>query len=186
MSNDNDGYLNFDEYIRQGEPSRKEKAGYWQTAIGLQAVDGLTVSDYLQDTARRHIEGDITIDDARELVNQSTSEWSVQPNLATPTSTPASTPTSTLANNLNPNSKFYTNNNAIIELVRVIGAEELSIKQMMEIKGLKDRKNFIDYHLEPALKEKFVRRKYPDRPNHPRQKYLLTAKGLALFNEQKK
>ena len=65
-----EGYLDFDEYIRQGEPSQKEKACYWQTAIGLQAVDGLTVSEYLQNTARRHIEGDITIDDARELVNQ--------------------------------------------------------------------------------------------------------------------
>ena len=63
-------YLDFDEYIRQGEPSQKEKASIWQTAIGLQAVDGLKVSNYLQDTARRHIEGDITIDEARELVNQ--------------------------------------------------------------------------------------------------------------------
>ena len=63
-------YINFDEYIRQGEPAQKEKAGYWQTAIGLQAVDGLKVSDYLQDPARRHIDGDITIDQARELVNQ--------------------------------------------------------------------------------------------------------------------
>ena len=42
-------YPDFDEYIRQGEPDQKEKAGYWQTAIGLQAVDGLKVSDYLQD-----------------------------------------------------------------------------------------------------------------------------------------
>ncbi len=65
-----EGYLNFDEYIRQGEPSQREKAGYWQTAIGLQAVDGLKVSSYLQNTACRHIEGDITIDEARELVNQ--------------------------------------------------------------------------------------------------------------------
>jgi len=32
---------NFDEYIRQGEPSQKEKALIWQTAIGLQDVDGL-------------------------------------------------------------------------------------------------------------------------------------------------
>ena len=71
MSNDKKvGYLDFDEYIRQGEPAQQEKAGYWQTAIGLQAVDGLKVSEYLQDTARRHIEGDITIDEARELVNQ--------------------------------------------------------------------------------------------------------------------
>lgn len=34
-------YLNFDEYIRQGEPNKKAKAAIWRTAIGLQAVDGL-------------------------------------------------------------------------------------------------------------------------------------------------
>ena len=31
----------FDEYIRQREPDKKEKAYIWQAAIGLQAVDGL-------------------------------------------------------------------------------------------------------------------------------------------------
>ena len=388
-----DGYFDFDEYIRQGEPAQQEKAGYWQTAIGLQAVDGLKVSEYLQDTARRHIEGDITIDEARELVNQyyvtktahdthdedteeadrvssnivrvlssptfdfttggyqsvhrrvfegvmkhagefrtyditkkewvldgdtvlylnwedlrraidydlgqervytykdknpdemishltrfvsglwqihafaegntrttavftiqylrslgfevdndqfakhswyfrnalvranyrnvakgieytpiylerffrnlllgeqwdlrnrylhihPTEEWRVQPSLVTTATTPASTPSSTCASSsaiyLNSDSKLYTNNDNIIELVRVIAYEELSIKQMMELKVLKDRMNFVEYHLEPALKEKFVRRKYPDRPNHPRQKYLLTVKGVALYKE---
>ena len=382
-------YPNFDEYIRQGEPDKREKAGYWQTAIGLQAVDGLKVSNYLQDTARKHIEGDITIDDVRELVNQyyiikntrgvhddsteeadrvssnivkvlssptfdfstggyqsvhrrvfegvmkdagelrtydiikkewvlegdtvlylnwedlrraidydleqeraytykgkspdelikhlarfvsglwqihafgegntrttavftiqylrslgfdvdneqfachswyfrnalvranyrnvnkgieykpvylerffrnlllgeqwdlrnrylhihPTTEWSVQPNLADPTSTPISTPTSTSVYILNTDSKFYTKNNNIIELVRVVGYEEMSLKQMMEARILKDRKNFLNYHLEPAMKERFVRMKYPDRPNHPRQRYLLTVKGGALYNE---
>ena len=68
--NEKEQHINFDEYIRQGEPERQEKAGYWQAAIGLQAVDGLKVSNYLQNTAKRHIEGDITIDEARELVNQ--------------------------------------------------------------------------------------------------------------------
>ena len=97
--------------------------------------------------------------------------------------TPISTPTSTPVNNLFTNSKLYTSNINILELVRVVGNEELSIKQMMENKGLKDRKNFLKYHLEPALKERFVRLKYPDRPNHPRQKYLLTVKGVALYNE---
>ncbi len=47
----------FEEYIRQGEPSQQEKAYNWQTAIGLQAVDGLQPSAYLIDTARKHIEG---------------------------------------------------------------------------------------------------------------------------------
>ncbi len=56
----------FDEYIVHGEPGQKEKADAWQTAIGLQDVDGLKVSAYLLDTARQHIEGDIAIDEARD------------------------------------------------------------------------------------------------------------------------
>ena len=65
-----DNYINFDEYIRQGEPAQRERAEAWRVAIGLQAVDGLKTSAYLQETARRNIEGDITIDEAKELVNQ--------------------------------------------------------------------------------------------------------------------
>ena len=61
-------YINFDEYIRQGEPSRREAAYAWSTAIGLQAVDGLKTSEYLHETARKNIEGEITIDEARELI----------------------------------------------------------------------------------------------------------------------
>ncbi len=391
-----DKYLNFDEYIRQGEPDEKKKASIWQTAIGLQAVDGLKTSDYLKETARKHIEGEINIDEARDLIKtyyqsktqrepdeenmqeadkvsanitkilssetfdfsekgyvalhrrifegvfkhagkvrdyditkkewvldgdtvnylnwedlhraiefdleqerqysykrisqdemithitkfvsglwqihafgegntrttavfiilylrhigfevnndmfaqhswyfrnalvranyksavkgidyspvylerffrnlllgehwdlrnrylhiHPTKEWSEQPNLTPtstplppPISTPISTPISSLVINLKSNSKIYTSNKNVIELVRVIGNDELSIKQLMDFKKLKERKNFVEYHLEPALKDKFVRRKYPDRPNHPRQKYLLTTKGLALYHE---
>ena len=63
-------YINFDEYIRQGEPAQRERADAWRVAIGLQAVDGLKTSEYLHQTARRNIEGEITIDEARELVKQ--------------------------------------------------------------------------------------------------------------------
>ena len=63
------GYLNFDEYIIQGEPNKKAKAEIWRTAIGLQAVDGLQTSDYLKDTACKHIEGEINIDQVRERIN---------------------------------------------------------------------------------------------------------------------
>ena len=59
---------NFEEYIREGEPHKREKGYAWQTAIGLQAVDGLKPSQYLIETARQHIEGDITIDEARQLI----------------------------------------------------------------------------------------------------------------------
>lgn len=58
----------FEQYIKQGEPDKQERAYAWQTAIGLQAVDGLTTSDYLKDTACKHIDGDITIDEACELI----------------------------------------------------------------------------------------------------------------------
>ena len=59
----------FDKYIRQGEPKRAEKARIWQTAIGLQDVDGLKTSEYLKETAEKHIEGDISIDEVRALLD---------------------------------------------------------------------------------------------------------------------
>ena len=68
MNEDRKTITDFDEYIRQGEPEKREKAYIWQTAIGLQAVDGLTTSDYLNETAKRHIEGEIDIDEVRELI----------------------------------------------------------------------------------------------------------------------
>ena len=70
MSENKELYLNFDEYIRQGEPAQRERAEAWRVAIGLQAVDGLKTSEYLQETARKNIEGEITIDEARERVKQ--------------------------------------------------------------------------------------------------------------------
>ena len=59
----------FEEYIRQGEPGRSVKAAAWQTAIGLQDVDGLKPSEYLVETARRHIEGDVTIQEVKGLID---------------------------------------------------------------------------------------------------------------------
>ncbi|WP_033151163.1 Fic family protein [Prevotella sp. RM4] len=58
-----------DEYIRQGEPQEQERGRAWQTAIGLQEVDGLKTSPYLLETARKHIEGDITIIEAKQLID---------------------------------------------------------------------------------------------------------------------
>lgn len=382
------GYLDFDAYIHQGEPAQRERADAWRVAIGLQAVDGLTTSEYLQETARRNIEGEITIDEARELVKQyyitktqrdaddddkeeadkvsgniskllqtdaftysvaglaaihraifegvfihagqfreydiskkewvlegdsvvyarwqdirmtmqydldqerqfvysglekskmvehitrfvaglweihpfgegntrttaiftikylrslgftvnndlfeqhswyfrnalvranyknavkgidyspvylerffrnlllgeqwdlrnrylhihPTAEWSVQPNLADPTSTLQAP--NKLPNKL-PN-KFDTDNLYIRKLIVIIGERKLSIKEMMGEAGLKDRVSFLNLYLNAAIKDRYVRMLYPDRPNHPRQKYLLTVKGLALYDELNK
>ena len=377
----NEEYLNFDEYIRQGEPAQRERAEAWNTAIGLQAVDGLKVSDYLRATAKKNIEGEISIDEARELVKQyyikrtahdagdedkeeadrvssniskllqtdaftysvaglaaihraifegvfkhagrfrdydiSKKEWvlrgdsvlygrwqdlretieydldqehqfdyaglskdqivehiakfvaglwQIHPfcegNTRTtaifvikylraqgfsvnnelfehhswyfrnalvranyrnldkgigyepiflirffrnlllgennllknrfmminppedwkgPTSTPASTPTSTPTSSTQ--GMLQTENPLIRNLVKVVGNSQCSIKDMLEGVGLKDRKNFSEYHLIPAIKEGFIRLLYPDKPRHPRQKYLLTVKGLMLYKE---
>ena len=61
--------IDFESYIRGSEPDKKKKASAWKTAIGLQAVDGLQTSDYLKDTAVKHIEGDINIDEVKKLIN---------------------------------------------------------------------------------------------------------------------
>lgn len=59
----------FEQYLQQSEPGQRAKGYAWQTAIGLQAVDGLKTSPYLLETARRHIEGDITIDEVQHLIH---------------------------------------------------------------------------------------------------------------------
>ncbi len=383
--NDEQQYINFDEYVKASEPHKRERAEAWRVAIGLQAVDGLQTSEYLQETARRNIEGEITIDEARELVKQyyiakvargeddankeeadkvsgniskllqtdafsfsaaglasihrsifqgvfkhagrfrdydiSKKEWVSQgdsviygrwqdlsetiaydieqerkfgytalskeqtvEHLAKFTSglwqihpfCEGNTRTTAifiikylsslgfsinyelferhswyfrnalvranyrnLQKNINyepiflvrffrnlllgennllknrymmidapeewrrPDEKlkreqvpeqvpeqvhdlFQTNNPLITQLVTLIGKEEKSISELMKMLGLKHRPNFIEYHLNPAISEGFVRMLYPDSPRHPRQKYLLTVKGLALYHELNK
>jgi fido (protein-threonine AMPylation protein) len=380
-------YINFDEYIRQGEPSQREAAYAWSTAIGLQAVDGLKTSDYLNDLARRNIEGEITIDQVDALLNNyyqsktsreaddddkeeadrasknikrilstvtlnfstnglvslhrrifegvfkhagelrkyditkkewvlegdtvryqnwedlrrtldydieqerafvykgmskdeviahltkfvsglwqihafgegntrtiavftilylrslgfnvendlfarhswyfrnalvranyknvvkgveyspiylerffrnlllgeqwdlrnrylhihPTKEWSVQPNLSAPEQVPDKYPTSTQQ----VQDKLHTENPNITNLVCKVGERELSVKEMMLAMGLKDRENFLALYLNSAITDGFIRLLYPQSPRHPRQKYLLTVKGLALYNETK-
>ena len=59
----------FKEYSHEKEPSRRESVYYWQTAIGLQAVDGLETSEYLRETARSSIEGNIPISEVQALID---------------------------------------------------------------------------------------------------------------------
>lgn len=94
----------------------------------------------------------------------------------THTSTHTSTRTST--NNLKAS---LTEN--VKRLILAIGTEEKSVKEMMETVGLKNRPNFLEYSLTPAISDGFVTMKYPSSPRHPRQKYLLTVKGLAVYDK---
>ena len=79
--------------------------------------------------------------------------------------------------------KLNTDNPNIIALIQVVGEQELSVKEIMSGVNLKGRDNFLNLYLTPPMKEGYIRQLYPQSPRHPRQKYLLTVKGLALYNE---
>ena len=63
-----DFFKEFSGYFEAKEPGRRERADAWATGIGLQAVDGLRPSKFLIKTARRHIEGKITQEEARRIL----------------------------------------------------------------------------------------------------------------------
>ena len=96
--------------------------------------------------------------------------------ISTPTSTTEGTPTST-------GDLSASVSDSVRRLVTAIGKDEKSVREMMAIVGLKDRKNFVEYSLAPAIHADLVQMKFPDSPRHPRQRYLLTDKGLALYDE---
>lgn len=102
------------------------------------------------------------------LIVNPPSEW--QDNSDTPTTTPTSS-----------DIQFLTDNETVKRLVMVIGNTQLSVREMMNAVKLKDRKNFLQYSLTPAINSGFVQMLHPERPNHPRQRYLLIVKGLALY-----
>ncbi|MBX2973150.1 MAG: winged helix-turn-helix transcriptional regulator [Flavobacteriales bacterium] len=56
-------------YLRQGEPDKAEKAKIWRTAIGLQKMAGLKPSAYQIAIAKQHIEGEITIKEAKRRID---------------------------------------------------------------------------------------------------------------------
>ncbi|MCB0482618.1 MAG: hypothetical protein KDC83_14415 [Flavobacteriales bacterium] len=66
-------------------------------------------------------------------------------------------------------------------LVKVLHGE-MSRRDMQKALQLKHEGNFRENYLEPALAKELVEMKYPDSPNHPKQRYLLTDKGQELLN----
>ena len=57
------------------------------------------------------------------------------------------------------------------------------MKEILEQMGMKHRPTFLENYLNPASAAGYTALLYPNSPRHPRQKYLLTVKGLALYNE---
>jgi fido (protein-threonine AMPylation protein) len=111
-----------------------------------------------------------------------TAEWKEQPNLDTPASNeqaPHKHPTSSPQ----VQDKLHTDDPNILRIVQAVGAQELSVKEIMDGIGLKDRKNVLNLYLNPAITGGYIRLLYPDKPRHPRQKYLLTDKGIVLYKK---
>ena len=120
----------------------------------------------------------------RYLYVNASEKWKVQPNLdISANSSQAQDKHRTSTGQVQ--DKLRIDNVYISCLVNAIGNQELSLKNMMEALGLKGRDNFLTLYLNPSITAGYVRLLYPDSPRHPRQKYLLTVKGLAVYNESK-
>jgi hypothetical protein len=191
------GYLDFDEYIRQGEPQQKERAEVF--AIKYLRSQGFQVNNELFEQHSWYFRNALVRANYRNLSKGISYEplflirffrnlllgeknilknrymivdYIGGENIQVPEQVPEQ------AVNI-----LFTNNTLIIDLVKIIGHNEFSISQLMEKIGLKHRPNFMEYHLNPAISEGYVRLLYPDKPRHPKQKYLLTVRGMALYNE---
>ena len=118
----------------------------------------------------------------RYLHIHATNEWKVQPNLAGGINNKQEdykrgTSTGQVQD------KLCTDNANAKRLIAVIGNKELSVKSMMKALELKGRDNFLNLYLKPAIGDGYVCLLYPNSSRHPRQKYLLTVKGLAVYEE---
>lgn len=71
----------------------------------------------------------------------------------------------------------------LIKLIGITGEGQMSVKDIMQAVHLKGRDNFLNMYLRPATSAGYVRLLYPGTPQHPRQKYLLTEKGMALYRQ---
>ena len=60
----------FEEYKNHPDSFVWERANNWAIAIGLQRVDGLSVSDFLILVARMEIEGKITMNEAQAMIDE--------------------------------------------------------------------------------------------------------------------
>ncbi|MFC2412258.1 MAG: Fic family protein [Bacteroides sp.] len=127
---------------------------------------------YLLRFFRNLLLGESNILKNRYMLIDAPAEWKVT---ETGSTTPISTPSSS-------KNQLYTDNVNTQKLVAIIGEEGRSAKEILGLLNLHDRKNLLEYYLAPAQASGFVTMLYPDKPRHPRQKYLLTAKGLALLS----
>ncbi len=73
-------------------------------------------------------------------------------------------------------------------LINSISSKELSVDEILAVYKLRYKQEykskwyFKKHTIQPTLLEGYVEMIYPDKNNHPKQKYRLTAKGITLKN----
>ncbi len=97
---------------------------------------------------------------------------------ANPTSTPQVTPQATPQVRLSVPSQV---NGLVLRLLTALGRREKSVAQLLLIIHIKNRKDFRERYLNPALEQGLIEMSQPDSPRSPTQKYRLTAKGMAAL-----
>lgn len=160
-----------EEYLRSTEPGRREKAYAWKTAIGLQQVDGLTPSDYLIKTACRNIEGEITLEESRKLIEgyyKSRSKKREQVG-------------GQVGEQVKADAVKEIQVRPSKQVLRLLSKMkgEMTVLEMMAALKLGGRRNFLERYLTPALNAGFVERTEPDSAHSPTQRYRLTPSGKA-------
>lgn len=60
----------FAEFKDDPDPEVRQRASNWSVAIGLQDVDHLSVSQFLINTAKRNIRGEITQEEVERLIEE--------------------------------------------------------------------------------------------------------------------
>lgn len=77
-------------------------------------------------------------------------------------------------------------NRNVLNLINVIGKQQLTLKQMMEAMSFTSPSSFHKTYLDPAIDDGYVTKIYPDKPTHKEQAYSLTEKGLKIWKKSRK
>lgn len=71
-------------------------------------------------------------------------------------------------------------------LIISLGASQMTKKQVMQQVKLSSSSNVVDRYIKPAIEQGYVTMLYPENPRHPKQKYILTEKGLDILESLKR
>ena len=70
----------------------------------------------------------------------------------------------------------------LMALIVVIASKPIDIKTLMEILNQTNRTRFKKRFIDPLINEELINYTIPDKPNSPKQKYVITKKGSDLLN----